>query len=264
MWHLNINNPEVPSGFGCYSLSLLAYHTGGQFLIVDDKPSVYDDKIMPAFEPERLFPNDYDSAVQRTRWRRTVVDAVTEAHENLPPHERFCEQNIHSQHNRWREMRNNISDKVRWCDQTAEDLLELGDREARDIEKQYRKRWEANRDLALAQVYQLKAILLQADGLLEDAMNLEEYPVAWPDNDKEGIVFRISPARRDEDARFQDSREQRNALRNARNALEKVAREYNNTPWGRCAQLELDRLSPMKVGFGIEKYDRTGVDRPKL
>lgn len=264
IWHLGMNNVEVPSGFGCYSLSVLADRTGGQFLIIDTEPSIYGDTNLKPFEPERLYPNDYDSEVQKSRWRKTVVGVASEIGSGLPPHERFCEKNIRTQHNAWREIRQGIAEKVRWCDRSADDLLKLGARELREIDNDHRKRWEANRDLVLAQVYQLKSILLQVDGELEDAMGMDRYPIDWPDNDREGIIFRINVAWRDDDARFHEGREQRNALRDARNALEKVAKEYNGTPWGRRAQVELERIQPMRLHFGIEKYDRTRPEGPRL
>ena len=250
---LGSRNLYIPSGFGCYSLSLLADRTGGRFFILSDKESPYDEAAMLAYEPEWCYPNEYDERTRQSPLRKAVLEAVEEAPRKVyAPDWQFVDTTWPRQQYAWTQMTRRIGETTRWCDKTIDELLAL--RKRLPEEKQARKRWEANLDLTVALLYKLKAMEMEYAAHLDQAAKSKDYPVKPPVTPEKRLIWRLDIPR-DGKAAWAGGRDEQNARERATQALESVARTHANTPWAARAKDELLWMKPMRL-------DYTEVDMP--
>jgi hypothetical protein len=76
-WSTASAGGRIPSGFGIYDISRLAYYTGGAYYILDPKPhDLYDWDLMEAYCPELVSRDEYDRRTVRNPYKR-VIEQVT-------------------------------------------------------------------------------------------------------------------------------------------------------------------------------------------
>jgi Mg-chelatase subunit ChlD len=248
--YLLMGSNSIPSGFGCYSLSLLADKTKGQFLILSTEAPRYKDANLERYAPEWAYPDTYDERTRKSKLRSGMVKIIAEMNEDLPPYRALCEENYGTQRVRWRELIKLVDKKVEWCDDSTKELRRLEG--ALGKEDHARRHWEANHDLLTAHVLKLKAMLLQLREPLVKLEKRDRHPLDWPDDRDMAIGYRVGradPATRPELAR---GRKEDDALRAARQALERVARKHPGTPWAESARAELRTMVPLGLTFTIQ------------
>ena len=237
--------PRRPAGFGCYALSMLAHQTGGTFFIISDKASVYKANDLRPYEPEWCYPDQYDKRNKSSALRKTLRRITSEFYQGL---------SWGAYHGSWSEVKPKWSNygrmlrsKDNWCDKNIRKLSSLEGKSGR--EKHARKRWEANYDLTLAQLYKMR-VMLAEHGKAVKWMLANPPPVPGPKPKSEHKVdLRYAlylASRGDKTIRLARGREQQNAREKAIKALEKVIRKHPGTPWAATAQHELDTIVPVE------------------
>ena len=110
------------------------------------------------------------------------------------------------------------------------------------------KRWEANYDLVLAQLYKFKFLLRQYGAVLE---NLQKGNVRKPDAKKR--VTGITIAFVEEGGKFTGGEGAKKDYDKAVAKLELVKSKHPNTPWAVIAEQEKNGIKPLEVRYDYYK-----------
>ena len=244
----SIGNFHVPSGFGCYALTLLATKTNGTFFIVTAQATPYEPSVLRAYRPEWVFPREYEKRNRASALRRAIHQIVS----RMLPYPGgggglFWEAaEWGSQAGEWRRNARRIREQLSQCNRDIERLVDL--KEKADREAHARKRWEANYDLTLALLYKMKAMLLQHQRAVAELLS-ERPPL--PGDRPAGHVPGYSTWAAgvgDTSVSIPKDREIQNAVAKAKRALEHVMRKHAGTPWAVSAKKEMDAIVPVKIG----------------
>ena len=241
-----IAQTRVLSGYGAYSLSMLARKTKGTFFIISDAASPYEPNRMRAYQPEWCTPGEYDRRNRTNRLRRTLSDVVAELPHSPEANGIFSARGEWSeQRSAWRQNGRTISSHLRLCERDIKRLVEL--KGESDQEKHARKRWEANYDLTLAQLYKMKAMLLQHQQAFAELLRRRPAPAtARPDGAVP--VYSVWPVGSGgKSDKLSNDRSVRKAVEKARRALEMVVRKHQGTPWAASAQADLNSIMPVRA-----------------
>jgi len=262
----------IPSGFGCYSLSLLAEKTNGQFFILSETEPKYKAQELAGYEPEWCFPQEYEVRTKQSPVRRAITDIIAEMPADMIPWWEFCDANFAQQRQNWRQRSQQLEKKIKWCDASLDRLLRLAEDVKR--EKFAPKRWQANWALTIAMIYRLKAILMQARVWFEELQKLPDYPRKPPPvppgaQPKQALIYSVVLAGpRDKGARLVGGPAEKAAWERAIAALEEVQRLHRGTPWAECALVEQRHMVPVVVHFEVVDLPypppRAPVQHPNL
>jgi len=242
-----IARTPVPSGFGCYALTLLATKTNGTFFIVTGRESSYASDALRAYRPEWVYPREYDKRNRASRLRRAIYEIVSK----ILPYpggggDLYWEAGEWStQRSEWRRNGRRIREQIKFCDQSIRRLLALKGRA--DDEKHARRRWEANYDLTLAELYKMKVMLLQHQRAVAKLLSRRPRP---PGDRPRGHVPGYSvwaAGVGDRLVTIPNDPAIRNALEKAKRALEVVMRKHAGTPWAASARRELESIVPVRI-----------------
>lgn len=254
---------RMPSGFGAYSLSMIAHRTGGQFFIVSDQPARYDSRDLEPYEPEWIYPNQYDARTAAAEGRQVLLDIAREFHHGVGSGSFRRSGPWHEQREFWEARGRFVAEKLAWCDESIRKLLRAQNRMGRWAPK----RWEANYDLTLASLYKMRFMLLQyrlgIRALMRHRPPAPERPTD-PDRSDWIVWYGLGPVSPgDGSVEFQGGREEVAAYDRAINAMEYVAKKHAGTPWGARAQEELRTLTPLSVrsyyAAPIERLERVDM-----
>ena len=264
-----IGGKAIPSGFGSYSLSTLANHTGGQFLIISSEPSPYNTAALHAYRPEWDYPDVYDKHTKRNSLRKVMTEVIGEMGQGMPSfgYMTAAERRYRDQRDIWRTRRDEAKSKVKWCDKALDRIAKhKGDLSKRVASYKGSKRWEANYYLLRAQIYKLKAALLEADAALDVLIARDRYPIEWPERAGQMIRYSFGAAPTHiKNVKFSRSRDAARARETATKALERVVVKYRNTPWAAYARHEISTLRPMRIVFKHGSAARApSPERPHL
>jgi len=257
-----------PSGFGCYPLSTLAMQTDGQFFVLSDKPSPWDEDRLAAYQPEWCTPTEYDRRTEKSKLRSTILRIVQECSEKRP---RF--EYLFVRSGRWEEqvrecdkIITRTDDYIAWCKESLSELGKL--RRQRDREKHSRKRWQANYDMVIGQLYRLEFEMYQYRAIVRDLSKRIEKRKRMPaEKGKLHVRFWVERARRDERGRYVEKihggKDAQRALEKARKALSFVEREHAGTPWAAYAAYLKRDLVPVQLYLStVPRLYR--LDRPAM
>ena len=240
----NMNREHVPAGFGCYALTLLAGKTEGKFFIVSEEASKYKEaNLRRSYAPEWCYPDEYDQRNKNSKLRTALIETIKQMGDDLPTGSEFrAEGDWPLVRASLRSFGRRLDNKIRWCDQTIQKLVRMRPEVSR--QKHAGKRWEANYDLTIAQLYKINAILMQYRAQIDKLKDRPAPRLRAPDHVHRCRLFPARP--KDKEAHFAGGRDERNALEKAKRAHEKVMRKHRNTPWAERARLELESLTPVK------------------
>jgi hypothetical protein len=238
-----IGNHGVPSGFGPYFLAALAQQTKGSYYIVTTNHSPYEWRTLKAYQPELCSPEEYDKRNKSSPLRSAIHNVVSKML-SWPAHRGDFHGNGRPSH--WNRNRSRIRRQLAFCEAGIKRLVRL--KRESDKEKYARKRWEANYDLTLAQLYKIRFMLLQHR--LAIPKSEEELPPLPAVRPPKGTAVYGTVPYGSADGPFPDDREVLNARDKARRALELVVRKHPDTPWAERAQNDIDTLRPVRVQGG--------------
>ena len=248
-WRLNSNAAWIPSGYGMYAQTYLARETGGTYFIMSDVPSRYDDdKLDKDYAPEVVPLREYlrrreGSSIRKKlhficeEWRRSHL--LTIAYARLDRLNEDARAQILK------------AQKAHQWVQEARRALE----KTKKRDKYRPKRWEANRDLTIAQLAKIQ-------------FHYRQYWIALSKVFKKGWPY---PTKGERYNRFYvtwdaptdkppGGRAARSEMRRAQQLLKKVVEEHEGTPWAELASRDLKYLRPFKLVFAF--YERTHARPP--
>ncbi len=247
---LRMNLGYVPSGYGTYSLSLLAARTNGAYFILSDKKSPYGEKAIKPYEPEYVYPDEYDTRVRESAVRSEINDILSHMYDGLWHHWEFCKPDWSMQVQRLQQIDHQYKTKLAWVDGKIQKLLAL-EKQVRK-EKHARKRWEANFDLTLAHLYKMQAQIMQFRAHAQFAMKQKGFPKRPPRDPKKGMILYMRPALPDDrKAKFIGGSAARSSMRKAHRACAIVQRKHGGTPWAARAKIEDRNILPVRWEFRI-------------
>ena len=245
-WCLNPSACRVPSGFGMYAQTYLAHNSGGTYFIMSDAPSRYDEtKLEKEFCPEIVAPSEYFKRREKSEIRRRLHYITTEWGKKyrltiwFSRLDHLNEDGL-AQYKKAQEAHKWVRDARRALER------------CRKKDKWNPKRWQANRDLTIAQLARLQ-------------FNYRQYWIAVGDCVKNGWPFPTKGERYThmdvvygkKTDRPPGGRLARKEMREAEQLLRKVAEDYKDTPWATLATKDLDYLRPFYVKWIFyEHHDR--------
>jgi len=242
---LGIGRGIVTSGFGCYSLTMLACRSGGRFYILRDRPPLWNAETMADYEPDWCPPDEYARRAGENAVRRLVLDVVASAISGLPPMVLKCEADWDAQLEAWTEIEARLGEKIRWYATSIERMLRSFDKSGQD--RHCPRRWEANFDLTLAMLYKMRFMAGQYLRTLQKLAEEGGFPRP-ADGGKQWVAVRIAPvASRAEGGKYVGGESEAAGLRNATLALQLVRTKHAGTPWAERARLELENLLPYRA-----------------
>ena len=239
--HAMVGSSYIPSGFGCYSLSVLAYRTGGAVMIVSDTPSMYKPRDLKPYRPAYDYPDQYDRKAKHTSLRQAIVEAIGKMPDygwrTLRGKGPWSEQNAH-----WVKMQAAFAKRLKECEGSIRRLGRL-----KGKARSAGKRWQANYDLTLATLRKEKAMTIQYLAVIPTL--LKRWPK--PTNKKKAgqvMTCRLWPERpKGRTVNYPGGARARNAVKQAQNALAGVVRKHPGTPWAACAEEGLRYMWPVKA-----------------
>ena len=238
---LGANHRTFTSGFGCYALSMLAHKSGGTFFIISTQPSPYNQSTMQLYEPEWVYPEEYDSRVRRSKLRRTLRDIREDIRRDFHWGQFRTHGPWKKQKSGWNKHLDFLEDRLRWCEK-ATDRLKRIKSEVR-LEGHARRRWAANYDLTLGQIYKIRAMLIQHQIATKKLLKEQPKPPPEPKNRPPHIVLRYWLWPRGDRKLLVLRGDAGNEITKAENALNTVIKNHPGTPWAAQAQYEINTIN---------------------
>ena len=264
VWHAQVGHSSVWSGFGAYSLASLARHAGGKLFVLSDRKQSYDPKALEGYEPEIIAPDDYDDLARRSELRAALLRIVDEAPRDMPFHWRNFQDTWSEEKRQLEGLLRAADKKIEWVRKSLDELRGL--RNASRRERSSPKRWQANYELTVAQLFKMEAMLLQYRYYVNYLYEQKEFPTP-SERGKRYVWYEIRPVSQQDraNARFMGKEDERAAVERARNALAEVADRHRGTPWGDVAQWELNHMVPYRLYMYTEpRPTPPAPERPKL
>ena len=248
-WLLNHNARSIPAGYGMYAQTYMAKETGGTYFIMSDVPSRYDDdKLEKDYAPEVVPLREYqkrrESSPIRTKlqyicqeWQKGHVLTIDYARLDRLNEDAMAQIQKAQKAHQW------VQEARRALEKTKK----------RD--KWRPKRWEANRDLTIAQLAKIQ-------------FHYRQYWIALGQVVKKGWPY---PTKGERYNRFYvtwdaptdkppGGRSARSEMHKAEQLLKKVVEQHEGTPWAELASRDLKCLRPFKLVFSF--YERTHARPP--
>jgi len=232
-WFYNLVARNIPSGFGMFEQSLLADRTGGYCFLLSDVPSPYDEKKLYDYRPELVPRSEYDRRTRASSLRTLIMTIIKEWPKYRPlycyqPPERAPKQIV--------ETVGKILTARQFCSEAYQRLKRI-----RAKDKYRPKRWEAHRDLILAQLLRMKFLLGQQQEALRVVMRR-----GLP-KPQRGQPFNRYHFYFDAKAPLRGGAMGRREYKAARVALERVIQKHSGTPWAVYAERSLRYLTPVAL-----------------
>jgi hypothetical protein len=203
-------------------------------------PSGYDEEVLVKYEPEWVTRREYDARVSKSRLRRAIRGIVEEWSKARPS------QWLTELDGIKREAAEEIAEAERSAKLVERAIAELEQAGLRPARERGAKRWQANHDLTLAQLYKFRFLLREYVLVLKQCVK-DGFPK--PEGKKKFNLYHIYCDLK-ATAVHGGTRGERD-LERARKALEHVAKKYQGTPWGEAAEHERKYLSPLKIRPGF-------------
>jgi len=237
-----VTHGGVPSGYAMYAHARLAAATGGQCYLLADKESPYDDSVLEDMRPELCSRAEYNKRTQKSTIRRTLSFVL-----KVWPGKRPAMQT------RGQNFGVAMQDAVRaqqFCSQAMRQLKK---------QKRYRtkackfrpKRWQANYDLAYAQLHKFRFMLRQY------CVAIQKGGMGAAPTDEEGNRFIGLGIRLDKSQSLDKDKEaaQVQAL------FAQIEKDYERTPWAAVAKKERESLARLTTYPRYERKRQAG-ERP--
>lgn len=249
-WLFNSNARTIPSGFGMYAQTLLARDTKGTYFILSDVPSRYDEeKLGKDYAPEVIPLPTYLERQKASRVRRVIQTIAKDWSAKYRVSGGFYRLDHLDEDARAQCIK---AQKAHQWVRAARKELE----KSKGRDKWNRKRWEANRDLTVAQLAKFEFHYRQYWLCLDQVIRR-----GWP-YPKKGERFNRFYVHFDAPAdKPPGGRSARKEKAEAEKLLKKVIEEHKDTPWAELAARDIKSLRPYRVRFYYWEQGRT---RPKI
>ena len=228
---------EIKSGFGSYALARLAKATDGESYFLANP--AYEEKNLKGYEPDLGTQDEYEKLNKENNLRRIITSIVKECDKFPTLPNRFLSRG---------DVKTYIKDAnklMETCSKFIKELDEALKKEpvpaATGTKGVINKRWRANGELALGQLYALRHYLMQY------ILTLEEWqkPHAPPEPKPYGV--KLAPISQIKTGTNNDAKDY---LMVAKEMLDLVIKNHPNTPWGETASKLKDNL----CGFTLELF----------
>lgn len=250
-WRFNDRARSIPSGFGMYSQTYLSQQSGGVYFILSDAPSRYDeDKLDKYYAPEIVPRAIYLQRRAQSDVRKKVYFVTQEWYRKYRVSGWFTRLDP-------AKLREDALARIMvaqkghvFCRDAIRALQKV-----RKADKWRPKRWDANRDLTVAQLAKIQFLYRQYWLAVGEAVK-KGWP--YPKKGERYTHFDVRFTGRTE--KPPGGRAARAEMRKAEMLLKQVAKDHEGTPWAELATRDLDRLRPFTTHFGY--YERR--ERQKL
>ena len=227
---------QMGSGFGCYTESTLAELTKGTFFMLSETPSAYDEEKMDKFKPEWVLPSEYKERNGKSKVRTTVRKIIDEWGKVAPPSslwqlDRLKEEN--------KEAISKGEKAMKWIEGAVDEMEVL--RARKGTEKFAKKRWEANFDLMLGQMYRLRFSIRDYLACLRDVQR-KGFPKPKPNQRFNYYAIGYDSSVKEPHTGIRGVKE----MEQAKKALEQIQTDYDGTPWGDAGKM-LKNIYPARV-----------------
>ena len=217
-WELLIHplhKQVYPSGFGPFELACLAQLSGGKYFFLDEsrQQPEYDPATLTRYRPEYCSDSKYRQRVARSTFRSSLMKVVQKGDLKLGT-------------SGMRSRPDSIDRAVEFLDVSIQELRAVeAQRAAEPL-----ARWQANFDLTLARLYQLRVCYDEYCQLLEQNPALKEDGRARQERFYPNDVLLPGPHLKSNEKLRQQMRQ----------LYQRVTDEHPGSPWARVAQDEVD------------------------
>ena len=248
-WRLNSNAAWIPSGYGMYGQTYMAKETGGTYFIMSDVPSRYDDdKLEKDYAPEVVPLAEYAQRGQQSGVRKKM---------------QFVRDEWRQKHRLtiWYTRLDRLDEDARAQILKAQRAHQWVQEARRALEKTKKrdkwrpKRWEANRDLTIAQLAKIQFHYRQYWIAMSEVLKK-----GWPYPTKGERYTHFSVTWDAANEKLPGGRSARSEKRRAEQLLKKVVEQHEGTPWAELASRDLKSLRPFRIVFGYyEHHEREKI-----
>ena len=248
-WLLNHNARSIPAGFGMYAQTYLAGETGGTYFILSDVPSRYDDeKLEKSYAPELVPLPEYLRRRQLSSIRKKM---------------HFICQEWRQKHRLtiWYSRLDRLDEDARAQILKAQKAHQWVQEARRALEKSKKrdkwrsKRWDANRDLTIAQLAKIQFHYRQYWITLSNVLKK-----GWPYPTKGERYTHFSVTWDAPTDKPPGGRAARSEMRRAKHLFNKIIEQHEGTPWATLAERDIKSLRPFRVVFGYyEHHEREKI-----
>ncbi|MBM4085066.1 MAG: FHA domain-containing protein [Planctomycetes bacterium] len=225
----------TPSGYGTYVLSRFAHETEGKYYILADAESPYDSEKLRLYAPELCSRRVYVQRQNEMRVRK-ALRAIADTWEKALPPTQIDGEAVEAA---IIEARRRALEAYAFCRHSVEVLKPLAADKKRDPFQP--KRWEANYDLAFAQLHKFRFLLgqyvLTLNAFVDNVLRK-------PTSQIVGGLSLSHGAEADPLLGGKDSEHERD---DARELFQTVLRNHASTPWAAVAEQEMRALVPLRA-----------------
>ncbi len=237
---------EIKSGFGSYALSRLTKTTDGEFYFLSNP--VYEEKNLKGYEPDLSTQDEYEKLNKENNLRRVITNVVKECDKfpNLPG--RFFSRG---------DIKTYIRDAnklMETCSNFIKELDEALKKEEAPVATKgiINKRWRANGELVLGQLYALRHYLMQY------ILTLEEWQKPYTPPEPKPYGVKLAPVSQIKTGANNDAKDY---LMAAKEILNLVIKNHPNTPWSETAAKLKDNIGGF-VLVPLEVLPTSGTATP--
>ncbi len=226
-WNPHRGPGQMGSGYGCYTMSTMAEMTKGIFFVLSEVPSAYDEEKIDKFKPEWVLPAEYRDRNGKSKIRTTIRKIIDEWGKVAPPGSLWQLDKLRE------ETRDAVSRGERALKfvEGAIDEMEVL-RARKSVEKFAKKRWEANFDLMLGQLYRMRFTLREYLAVLREVQR-KGYPKPKPNQKFNYYAIGYNSGLKEPHTGQRGMKE----WEQARKAMEQVMQEHDGTPWGDAGKM---------------------------
>lgn len=239
---------EIKSGFGSYALARLAKATDGESYFLANP--AYEENNLKGYEPDLGTQDEYEKLNKENNLRRVITNIVKECTKtpNLP--NRFMSRG---------DVKTYIKDAnklMETCGKFIKELDEALKKEPMPVatgpKSTANKRWQANGELVLGQLYALRHYLMQY------ILTLEEWQKPYTPPEPKPYGVKLAPVSQIKTGTNNDAKDY---LMAAKEMLDLVIKNHPHTPWSQTAFQLKDNLGGF-VLVPLEMLPTSGTATP--
>jgi hypothetical protein len=227
---------QMGSGFGCYTESTLAELTKGTFFVLSETPSAYDEEKIDKFKPEWVLPAEYRDRNGKSKVRTTIRKIIDEWGKVAPPSSLWQLDRLRDEN---RDAIAKAEKAMKWIEGAVDEMEVL--RARKGVEKFAKKRWEANFDIMLGQMYRLRFTIRDYIACLREVQR-KGFPKPKPNQKFNYYAIGFNASLKEPHTGLRGMKE----MEQAKKALEQVQNDYDGTPWGDAGKM-LKNVAPASV-----------------
>ncbi len=238
----------MPSGFGIYGLARIANQSGGSYYLLNPGAKSYDTARLEQYAPDLCSRKDYGDRNARVAARQKILGIVREW-DKVRPEARVQTRNVMTMVPAYV---NKVDKAMSFCTEGITALKNLQfkkDLELRNV------RWEAHRDLTLAELYKFKLLLGEYKNAFK---SLQGIPLSRNGGPLVGYMARLQPG-----GPVGSTAAAKKLHESAIAQFKLVMEKHAKTPWAAIAENEMRTIGSITIFPLYEEPPSNEPERPR-